>query len=616
MRSLPRLLLSGVGLTLLGVVASADVFGPSVAPNPSFETLTEKGVPIDWSFSDHPQGCSRVSADSETVLTGERSLKLELPDAGSVSLRSSSFPVQAGKQYLFSVGFRSEGFGPKGKYSGVSSNVSVEWQDGAGKSAGRSLGVGFPYHATDWDLRDVFVRAPANATRAVITGGFSNHSRETIGDNIPSTLWLDGVQFRSYSPPASPEWAMREVARTAEGGWESSPVKVYHLAGLAHAGGKWGKIVADPQSAYGTAVASPEGVGKGIMAHSPYFRNPKPGLYRAVLRCKVADPAKKDMAGFMDVTSERASARALLNLYPADFTAADTYQEFSVDFILRTPGYWLFRVYTQGNQTFTADTVKIFPLKLLDDRQLLDIYPGSDGTVPEDIRPRKGSPFSGLLVAGPMYDYWRVVDAFHLAGYNAKLTTVWAHTQTFPAFPQTAEELFKFNVIYLCDVDVGCLTLRQKRMLVEYVRRGGGLVLLGGHRAFDRGRMAESLLDEVLPLASQQDVLPPLVRFPGGVPLKKGVEHPVVAFTDLSGTPLCFCMHNLRVRDEARVILTAGERPAIVLGQAGQGRVACLTMTCFGRPGEGQTPFWEWPGWVVLLRDISWWTAGEDQHFR
>jgi hypothetical protein len=38
-------------------------------------------------------------------------------------------------------------------------------------------------------------------------------------------------------------------------------------------------------------------------------------------------------------------------------------------------------------------------------------------------------------------------------------------------------------------------------------------------------------------------------------------------------------------------------------------------MTCFGDPAEGQTPFWQWNYWVLLLRDLSWWVAGEDEHF-
>ena len=72
-------------------------------------------------------------------------------------------------------------------------------------------------------------------------------------------------------------------------------------------------------------------------------------------------------------------------------------------------GYWGFRVYTQGNQSFTGDIVKIFPLALLEDKQLLDLYPGSEGTIPATIQPRRNAyPFTGLLVAGAFYDYYRI----------------------------------------------------------------------------------------------------------------------------------------------------------------------------------------------------------------
>ena len=47
-------------------------------------------------------------------------------------------------------------------------------------------------------------------------------------------------------------------------------------------------IAADPQATYDSVISSPEGVGRGIMAHSPYFTNAPAGLYRALLRAKVA----------------------------------------------------------------------------------------------------------------------------------------------------------------------------------------------------------------------------------------------------------------------------------------------------------------------------------------
>ena len=53
-----------------------------------------------------------------------------------------------------------------------------------------------------------------------------------------------------------------------------------------------------------------------------------------------------------------------------------------------------------------------------------------------------------------------------------------------------------------------------------------------------------------------------------------------------------------------------------MVGKSGKGRVVVVGMTCFGGPSESQTPFWKWASWVLLLRDLAWWTAGQDEHFQ
>ncbi len=178
--------------------------------------------------------------------------------------------------------------------------------------------------------------------------------------------------------------------------------------------------------------------------------------------------------------------------------------------------------------------------QLLEDKRLLQLYPGSEGAIPAEVHPRRDTyPFKGLLIAGALYDYYRIVDAHHLTAYDMQLRMVpirKGRSQVYVGFPETAQELFDHNVIYLCGADLTALTLRQKNMLAEYVRRGGGLILFGGHKALDRAGLQGSLLE--------------------------------------------------------------------VIG-----------MTCFGPPGESQTPFWQWRSWVLLLRDLAWWVAGQDEHF-
>jgi hypothetical protein len=74
-------------------------------------------------------------------------------------------------------------------------------------------------------------------------------------------------------------------------------------------------------------------------------------------------------------------------------------------------------------------------------------------------------------------------------------------------------------------------------------------------------------------------------------------------------------VHDLQARPEAQTIITVGGKPGLVVGKSGKGRVAVIGMTCFGAPTESQTPFWQWQSWVLLLRDLAWWVAGQDEHF-
>ena len=354
------------------------------------------------------------------------------------------------------------------------------------------------------------------------------------------------------------------------------------------------------------------------MAHSPYFTNAPPGLYRALLRSKAATNRGDKETGAIDVFSEFAGIRAELHLFPKDFPASDSYREFPVDFILRSAGYWGFRLYTQGNQPFTADIVKIFPLVLLEDKQLLELYPGSEGAIPAHVQPRRNPyPFTGLLIAGAMYDTYRIVDAHHLSGYDTKLTMVpirKGRSQVYVGFPETAKDLFDHNVIYLCGADLTALTLRQKNMLAEYVRRGGGLIVFGGHKALDRAGLKGSLLEEVLPVTGGAGI-PPLVALSGGATLARGAAHPVTQFADFESAPVCFYVHDLEPRPDARTVVTVGGKPGLVVGTCGKGRVAVIGMTCFGSPAPSQTPFWQWGSWIPLLRDLAWWVAGQDEHF-
>jgi uncharacterized membrane protein len=68
-------------------------------------------------------------------------------------------------------------------------------------------------------------------------------------------------------------------------------------------------------------------------------------------------------------------------------------------------------------------------------------------------------------------------------------------------FPKTREELFAYRGLVLGSVEAGAFSGDQLRMIAEFVdRRGGGLLALGGPRAFSEGGYAGTAVADVLPV--------------------------------------------------------------------------------------------------------------------
>jgi len=165
-----------------------------------------------------------------------------------------------------------------------------------------------------------------------------------------------------------------------------------------------------------------------------------------------------------------------------------------------------------------------------------------------------------------------------------------------------------FDVVVLVTVDAGALTPERIGWLDQYVRKGGGLWVVGGLFAFGRGHYTGSGLDELLPVS--------VVRFhdlgrssPGAAITGVGA-HPLVAGLDLSSRPVCPYVHELRPKPWATVVLTCGARPLLVVGRVGNGRVAAMAGTALGEAPPGRRAFWDWSGWSELVARLVRWLKG------
>jgi uncharacterized membrane protein len=109
-------------------------------------------------------------------------------------------------------------------------------------------------------------------------------------------------------------------------------------------------------------------------------------------------------------------------------------------------------------------------------------------------------------------------------------------------FPKTREELFAYRAIILGSVEAASFSPDQLRMLADFVsKRGGGLLMIGGRRAFAEGGWAGTPVAEVLPVeiegaparGSQPEALWLSVR-----PTREGSNFPVTTLeaTDKSSS--------------------------------------------------------------------------------
>ncbi len=175
-------------------------------------------------------------------------------------------------------------------------------------------------------------------------------------------------------------------------------------------------------------------------------------------------------------------------------------------------------------------------------------------------------------------------------------------------FPNSYEALMGYDVLVLDDVHARHLGAKNRVMIAEFVRQGGGLLVIGGYFNLSLGGDHNSYIEEVMPvtIAGYKQI----VRDDKG--LARKAEKP--AFfdkVDWSGPLQAFTVDVSPLKPGAEVLATAGGKPAIVSGTYGKGRVVVVMMNPHGDYPPTAKPYWlssQWPR--ILAACVRW--LGED----
>jgi uncharacterized membrane protein len=215
-----------------------------------------------------------------------------------------------------------------------------------------------------------------------------------------------------------------------------------------------------------------------------------------------------------------------------------------------------------------------------------------------------------------------------LAGSPFELRYMPAH-EAATEFPLHPDGLRAYAAVILSDIGANTLLLHpdvwlrgqpvpnRLKLLREYVRAGGGLLMIGGYYSFQGinagARYHRTPVEEVLPV----ECLPydDRVEVPEGFGAElMRPEHPILAGLPAPWPPL-LGLNEVRLKDRPDVELlakapdTEGGHPLLVAGHFGRGRT--LAWTSDIGPHWLPQAFADWDGYARLWRQALAWLTGQ-----
>ncbi len=217
-----------------------------------------------------------------------------------------------------------------------------------------------------------------------------------------------------------------------------------------------------------------------------------------------------------------------------------------------------------------------------------------------------------LVVCGLYTHMLNLDDA--LAGWKgqngAAPEFTWANCppNAIETFPGGYDELFAYNAVVLSDVNFKAIGDIGFEMLCDYVAEGGSLLVAGGPYALGNGEFEDTRFLEVLPakLSGPFDL-----KWAGKgkswdlIPAK--ADDPLLAGVSFEQKPKVFWHHFVTPKAGTQVVLTAGDKPALILGRYGKGKVALFTLSPTGKEAPGEVAWWNGNGWFPLVKNVFTW---------
>ena len=367
------------------------------------------------------------------------------------------------------------------------------------------------------------------------------------------------------------------------------------------------KAVADADATGGKSYKAAKGT-NGVI-HFGYNYSTYFGVYEGRFRMKIAEATTGNVGSIrfncetikmVNVPDEWGGGRTLSG---SDFKEPGKYQDFAVQWIGPHQGRMGWAAYTTGKVDLFWDSISVRKIRSLSESELLKYLPGKLKL--DEPAPREG-PIRVHLMRGFFSDYFLLDMALpRIAGMQVT-TSSWNNRGGCAGQPRSAKELYAYDVLIMAGTNIGHIKLHQRVAYKKWVEAGGSLFILGGPASFGQAGMKNSVMAELLPveLKGGFDLQPEKNIFK---PHPAAAGHPILKGIDLGKPVAALFRHQLNAGKDAQVIVGTDEKPLLVIGNKGKGRVACFLSAPMGRDGdlaEGETAFWNDPRTPALFANV------------
>lgn len=227
---------------------------------------------------------------------------------------------------------------------------------------------------------------------------------------------------------------------------------------------------------------------------------------------------------------------------------------------------------------------------------------------PDVIQLQHPKPAKILFIRGLWAEYQGIDEAVKQLG-DVTVVNGWmkksALGETLGGFPAAYEDLLSYDVVILGNVSGPMLSTVGQEMLADFLKAGGGVLMLAGDRTYGQTTFGNSHFTDLLPYTSAPN---DYERLNAPAVLKSGAPHAVTNGVAFGKDDVALYTHLLTPKAGAVVPVTLeGGIPALILANDKAPRVAVVAILPFGKAPDGKTLYYQGAGWQALMaKTLAW----------